>query len=144
VVFGRGSAGHFAIFSSAAFALCNILIERYLAKAQICLVRYYRWVIFTPMNASSPPEWRCFENIPCAAQAASAAASCAFSLGTLQVASSPECGSFAVTERKQPEIWRWAVIGDGGFLLEEGFEPSQEEAKRAAADALAQCRAHLA
>jgi hypothetical protein len=41
-----------------------------------------------------------------------------------------------VIERKQPEIWRWAVIGDGGFLLEEGFEPTQEEAKRAGAHAL--------
>jgi len=100
------------------------------------------------MNTStasvSAPEWRCFENISCGAEAASAAASCAFSLGTLQVASIPEFASFAVTERKQPEIWRWAVIGDGGFLLEEGFEPTQEEAKRAAAEALLQCRAHLA
>ncbi len=101
------------------------------------------------MNASSSPlacvpQWRCFENISCGAEAASAAASCAFSLGTLQVASLPEQGSFALTERKQPEIWRWALIGGGGFLLEEGFEPSQEEAKRAAAEALQQCRAHLA
>jgi hypothetical protein len=94
--------------------------------------------------ASFSPQWRSFENIVCGAEAASAAASCAFSLGTLQVASIPEFGSFAVTERKQPEIWRWAVIGEGGFLLEEGFESTQDEAKRAAGEALAQCRSHLA
>lgn len=108
---------------------------------------YLRETPFPKMNESpalSAPQWRSFENIVCSAQAASAAASCAFSLGTLQVASSPESPSFAVTERKQPEVWRWAVIGEGGFLLEEGFEPTQDEAKRAAADALAQCRAHLA
>jgi hypothetical protein len=97
-----------------------------------------------PSLASLAPQWRCFENLMCGAEAASVARSCAFSLGTLQVASSPDSPSFAVTERKQPEIWRWAVIGDGGFLLEEGFEATQDEAKRAAAEALVQCRAHLA
>ncbi len=116
-------------------------------KALLLFSAYYRSEAFFKMNespASFAPQWRCFENIQCGAEAASAAASCAFSLGTLQVASIPEFGSFAVTERKQPEIWRWAVIGEGGFLLEEGFEPTQDDAKRAAAEALAQCRAHLA
>ncbi len=48
----------------------------------------------------------------------------------------PDAVTFAVTERKRPEIWRWAIIGEGGFLLEEGFEPTQEDAKTAAAEAL--------
>jgi len=89
-----------------------------------------------PSHLTSDLAWRCFENISCGAEAACAAACCAFSLGTLEVAKTPDSGSFAVIERKQPEIWRWAVIGDGGFLLEEGFEPTQEEAKRAGAHAL--------
>jgi hypothetical protein len=93
--------------------------------------------------SSLAPTWRCFENISCGAEAACAAASCAFSLSTLEIASIPEFSSFAVTERKQPEIWRWAVIGEGGFLLEEGFELTQDDAKRAAADALFQVRSHM-
>jgi hypothetical protein len=98
------------------------------------------------MNSNITPTcfaWRSFEDITCGAEAASAAASCAFSLGTLEVATAPEAASFAVTERKQPEIWRWAIIGSGGFLLEEGFEPTQEQAKMAASDALAEVRSHL-
>jgi hypothetical protein len=93
---------------------------------------------------SSPDfSWRCFEDITCGAEAASAAASCSFSLGTLEVASLPEAASFAVTERKQPEIWRWAIISSGGFILEEGFEASQCEAKNAASEALRQVQAQM-
>ncbi|HEY5227351.1 MAG TPA: hypothetical protein VIJ19_02365 [Opitutaceae bacterium] len=95
-------------------------------------------------NSPSDFSWRCFEDIVCGAEAASAAASCSFSLGTLEVASNPETASFAVTERKQPEIWRWAIIGSGGFILEEGFEPTREEAKSAACDALHHVRAQMA
>jgi hypothetical protein len=94
------------------------------------------------MNTESPtPTWRCFENISPGQEAASVAASCSFSLSTLEVASMPDAAGFALTERKQPEIWRWAVIGPVGYLLEEGFEPTQEAAKRAAAEALHLVRA---
>ena len=93
-------------------------------------------------SAAYEPTWRCFENIACGVEAASAAASCAFSLSTLEVASAPEAASFALTERKQPEIWRWAIIGAEGFLLEEGFEPSQTDAKTAAAEALGLVRSY--
>ena len=41
-----------------------------------------------------------------------------------------------MTERKQPQIWRWAIIGECGCLLEEGFEGTQEDAKVAASHAL--------
>jgi hypothetical protein len=98
------------------------------------------------MNSNITPTcfaWRSFEDITCGAEAASAAASCAFSLGTLEVATAPDAASFAVTERKQPEIWRWAIIGSGGFILEEGFEPTQEQAKLAAGDALAEVRSQM-
>jgi hypothetical protein len=102
--------------------------------------------IFLKMNTSDEtlaPVWRRFENITSGAEAACAAASCAFSLGTLLIGSVSDVAAFAVTERKQPEVWRWAVIGNGGeFLLEEGFEATQEEAQRAASDALALVRAH--
>ena len=87
------------------------------------------------------PTWRCFENICPGPEAASAAASCSFSLSTLEVASLPDSAGYALTERKQPEIWRWAVIGPVGYLLEEGFEPTQAAAKRAAAEALHLSRA---
>ncbi len=82
------------------------------------------------------PTWRCFENISSGHEAASAAACCAFSLSTLEVASIPDSIFFAVTERKQPEIWRWAIIGDGHLILEQGFEPTRDAAKDAAAHAL--------
>jgi hypothetical protein len=82
------------------------------------------------------PTWRCFENLSPGQEAASVAASCSFSLSTLEVTSMPDSAGFALTERKQPEIWRWAVVGPVGFVLEEGFEPTQAEAKRAAAQAL--------
>jgi hypothetical protein len=129
------------------FALCNAFMENDLRRhflGNLLTISAKTSPTMNNSTASLPPQWRCFENITCGAEAASAAASCAFSLGTLQIASSPDSASFAVTERKQPEIWRWAVIGEGGFLLEEGFEATQEVAKRAAAEALVQCRAHLA
>jgi hypothetical protein len=89
------------------------------------------------MNPSSTElAWSRFENITSGPKSASAAASCEFSLCTLEVASIADAGGFALTERKQPEVWRWAVIGANGLLLEEGVEPTQIDAKRAAADAL--------
>jgi hypothetical protein len=82
------------------------------------------------------PAWRSFEDIPPGPEAASAAASCSFSLATLEVASLPGSGAFALVERTQPEVWRWALIGPLGYLLEEGFEPSPYGAKRAAEQAI--------
>jgi hypothetical protein len=89
------------------------------------------------MNSqSTPPCWRCFENVSPGPEAASAAASCSFSLSTLEVTSITDSEGFALTERKQPEVWRWAVIGPSGDLVEEGFEATREEAKSAAEAAL--------
>jgi hypothetical protein len=88
------------------------------------------------ISSGAIPTWRAFENISCGADAASAAACCVFSLATLEVACLIDGSSFALTERKQPEVWRWAVIGPGGRLLEEGCEPTQEQAKTSAAEAL--------
>ena len=88
-------------------------------------------------NSTRRRHRRCFENISSGQEAASAAASCVpFPLSTLEVASIPDSIFFAVTERKQPEIWRWAIIGDGNLILEQGFEPTRDDAKEAAALAL--------
>jgi hypothetical protein len=80
--------------------------------------------------------WRAFENLSSGPEAASAAACCAFSLSTLEIAAQDDAATFALTERKQPEVWRWALIGPGGSILEEGCEPTREEAKKSAAEAL--------
>jgi hypothetical protein len=86
------------------------------------------------------PFWRAFENITSGAEGACAAEACAFSLSTLEVAWCPQGAGFAVTERKEQNIWRWAVVGDGGVLVDEGFEATQLQAKNAAAEALEQIR----
>jgi hypothetical protein len=83
-----------------------------------------------------PLDWRPFENIPSGPEAASAASSCGYSLGTLEVAFLHQASSFALTERKHPEVWRWAIIDKDGSILEEGCEPTQGDAKRSAAEAL--------
>jgi hypothetical protein len=89
------------------------------------------------MNSTcTAPNWCAFENIPSGPDAASASACCVFSLSTLEVTSRLDAPGFALTERKRPEVWRWALIDKGGLVLEEGFEPNQNDAKRSAADAL--------
>jgi hypothetical protein len=91
-----------------------------------------------PKMTSAPTilNWRPFENVPSGPEAASVAASCAFSMATLEVASLHDASGFALTERRQPEVWRWAVIGKDGTILEEGCEHTQAEAKRSAEEAL--------
>jgi hypothetical protein len=85
---------------------------------------------------STPLAWCAFEDITCGTQAASAAAACAYSLSTLQVASCSEAPGFAITEHVAPEKWRWAVIGPGGEVVEAGCRPTLEAARSAATDAL--------
>jgi hypothetical protein len=80
--------------------------------------------------------WRTFDEFPSGPEAASVAASCSFSLATLEVAVLHDCSGFAIIERKQAGVWRWAVAGKDGSLLEEGCEATQAEAKRAAAEVL--------
>jgi hypothetical protein len=89
------------------------------------------------MNAtSSELTWSRFENITPGPRAAYASSACVFSLCTLEIAPIADAAVFALVERKQPEIWRWAIIGANGGLLEEGFEANQAEAKRVVADAV--------
>jgi hypothetical protein len=76
--------------------------------------------------------WSLFADFAPGPKAASAAKSCSFSLCTLEIAPIADAPVIALVERKQTDVWRWAVIGLSGLLLEEGFEPSQPDAKRAA------------
>jgi hypothetical protein len=100
------------------------------------------------MTSTSPfcqtLNWCAFENIASGTAAASAASFCGFSLSTLEIAPLSDSPAFALTERKQPEIWRWAIIGAGGLIVEEGCEPTRDEAKRSAAEALSLVRAERA
>jgi hypothetical protein len=59
-----------------------------------------------------------------------------FSLSTLEVACNPAFPGFALTERKQPDTWRWAIISAEGSILEEGLERTETDAKRTAVEAL--------
>jgi hypothetical protein len=76
--------------------------------------------------------WSLFVDFAPGPKAAWAASSCIFSLCTLEIAHIADAPVIALVERKQMDVWRWAVIGLNGLLLEEGFEPSQPDAKRAA------------
>ena len=89
------------------------------------------------------PFWKAFENITSGAEGACAAAACVFSLSTLEIAWCRQGARFAITERKEPGLWRWAVVGDGGCVLEEGFEKTQLQAKNAAGEALEQLQPAL-
>jgi hypothetical protein len=107
--------------------------------APMVFIEHYITIILLPMistNLHPTLCWCAFENIPSGTEAASAAACCAFSLSTLEVAAHVDAPTFALTERKQPEVWRWAVIGPGGTILEEGCEPTRDEAKKSASEAL--------
>lgn len=85
------------------------------------------------MNSTSIElAWSLFEDISPGPKAASAAESCIYSLCTLEVAQIADAAVFALVERKQCDVWRWAVIGLNRHLLDEGFEPTQSGAKRAA------------
>jgi hypothetical protein len=90
----------------------------------------------TPSSCLASLVWCPFEDISSGADAASAAAACSFSFSTLQVASRADAPGFAITEHEAPETWRWALIGEGGRVVEEGCSPTREAAKTAATDAL--------
>src|SRR5476651_964648 len=93
--------------------------------------------LFMNLNyRSSEYCWCSFVDIPAGPEAASVAASCIFSMATLQIVSLPGSSGFALTERRDPVVWRWAIVGPVGFLLQEGFEETQERAKGAAEEAL--------
>lgn len=80
--------------------------------------------------------WRSFQDIPSDAEASCVSSSCLYSLATLEVACDPAVSNFALTERRQPDLWRWAIVSSDGVLVAEGWESTQAIAKRVAVTAL--------
>lgn len=86
--------------------------------------------------SSSSPIWRSYANISAGAEAALAKSSSGFSLSTLEIANFPNVAGFALTERMQPDLWRWATVSVEGPIFDEGSAPTQDDAKIAAVSAL--------
>lgn len=90
-----------------------------------------------PMPQLLNPTWQTFQSIASGAAAAAYSEQCVFSLATLEIDCPCGATSFALTEREQPGLWRWAVVNEWGRVVALGSEPSQTGAKRASAEALA-------
>jgi hypothetical protein len=83
------------------------------------------------------PPWRSFRTLDSNSEAANASACCDFSFATLEIACGhPGAESFALTERKHVDDWRWAVCSATGRILCAGDEPTQMGAKCVAEEAL--------
>ena len=79
------------------------------------------------------PLWRSFLTLDSSCEATSASVCCNFSFATLEVACChPGRTSFALTERKQADVWRWAICSPDGTVLHTGCEATQTGAKRVA------------
>jgi len=74
--------------------------------------------------------------MPATPEAAQASASCLFSLGTLEVARLADLTIFTLIEREHSGVWRWAIIGFEGRILDDSRELSLARAKKTAEDAL--------
>jgi hypothetical protein len=83
------------------------------------------------------PLWRSFRTLDSDNEAASASACCDFSFATLEVAcGNPGAASFALTEKRQIDAWRWAICSNQGLVLHAGCESTQTGAKKVAEEAL--------
>ena len=82
------------------------------------------------------PIWRSFRDIASDAEASFASSSSQFSLNTLEVTCDPGYPGFALTERRQHDMWRWALVTAAGPIEEEGWEPTEAGAKRSAVGAM--------
>ena len=86
------------------------------------------------------PVWRSFQTIASNTEAASVSACCNYSLGTLEVSCcDPGVASFALTEQKHSNSWRWAIFNMDGSILGTGCEPTQARARTVAELALQVC-----
>ena len=91
-----------------------------------------------PVMLFLPPNWRSFRDIPADAEAAFAASSSRFSLCTLEVVCDPGFPGFALTEKRHLDVWRWALISAEGPVIDEGWEPTEIDAKKSAVGAMRQ------
>ena len=83
------------------------------------------------------PPWRSFVTLASDNESVLASVCCNFSFATLEVACChPGKASFALTEQKQSDAWRWAICSTEGLVLHTGCEPTQTGAKRVAEEAL--------
>jgi hypothetical protein len=83
------------------------------------------------------PPWRSFLTLTSSSGATSASVCCHFSFATLEVACChPGTGSFALTEQRRINDWRWAICSTEGLILNTGCERTQTGAKRVAEEAL--------
>ena len=85
------------------------------------------------------PPWHSFSTLALNNEAVCASACCKFSFATLEVAGClPGMASFALTEKRQMDVWRWAICSLEGVILQTGCEPTQTGAKKVAEKALQQ------
>ena len=82
------------------------------------------------------PVWRSIRDLPLQSEIFRSAASHSLSIDTLEVAWNPGVPNIAITERKQPDLWRWAVVSGEDFVIDEGSEDTQSEAKGVAVSSL--------
>jgi hypothetical protein len=82
------------------------------------------------------PIWCSFADIPSDAEAAFASSSSSFSLSTLEVTHDLGFAGFALTERRQHDQWRWALVSAEGPVVDEGWEPTESDAKKSAVGAM--------
>jgi hypothetical protein len=82
------------------------------------------------------PIWCSFADLHSDAEAAFASSSSSFSLATLEVTYDSGFAGFALTERKQHDMWRWALVSAEGPVVDEGWEPTESDAKRSAVGAM--------
>ena len=61
---------------------------------------------------------------------------CLFSLETLEFACIPATTSFALTECEHAAVWRWAIIGPMGLIVDAGRETTEARAQIIAEAAL--------
>jgi|GEM_PF-4990596 len=86
------------------------------------------------------PTWCSFQSLCSDAEAAIVSAHCLYSLATLEVYYSPDQTCFAIIERQQCDVWRWAAFSNEDSTITEGWERDREDAKKAAEQALYLCR----
>ena len=96
---------------------------------------------FLPMLFMTPI-WRSFRDMPSDSEAAFASSSSMFSLNTLEVTCDPGYCGFALTERRQHDMWRWALVSAEGPVIDDGWEITETDAKRSAVGAMRHLIAH--